>query len=340
MGPENKEELRAIALQMVTPGKGILAADEATNNFNIRLGSIGVEGTEENRRRYRQMLIETPDLSDYISGVILNSETIEQVHDNGKLLRDILKAEGIVFGVTLDLGPTPLHGGLAGETATQGLDGLDQRCAKYKLMGAGFAKWRAIFRIDSQTGSPSTLTITENAMTLARYASVCQKHGLVPIVEPDVVMAGDHDLAKNAGVCRAVWAALFKALNDFNVYLEGTILKTNMVIAGTDCKNSYSPEEIAAATLDTLGSTVPPSMPGVVFLSGGQGEEEATKNLDAINKVQTSYPKPWKLTFCYGRALQDSAFKIWAGMDQNVHQAQEKLLERAKANGLASLGQY
>ena len=340
MNLENKKELKAIALQMVRPGKGILAADEATKNFNLRLATIGVEGTEENRRKYRQALIEIPNLSDYICGVILNRETIEQAHDNGQLLRDILKSKGIVYGVTLDLGPTPLYGGLSGETSTQGLDHLDERCVKYKLMGAGFAKWRAIYKIDSKTGSPSALAIAENAMTLARYASVCQKHGLVPIVEPDVVMAGDHDLAKNAEVCRAVWAALFKALNDFNVYLEGTILKTNMVTAGTDCKKSYAAEDIAAATLDTLGSTVPPSMPGIVFLSGGQGEEEATANLNAINKFKASYLKPWTLTFCYGRALQDSAFKAWAGMDQNVPPAQAKLMERAKANGQASLGKY
>lgn len=292
-------------------------------------------------RRYRQALIEIPDLSEYICGIILNRETVEQKHDNGRFFREILRAKDVVFGVTLDLGPVPLHGGMPGETSTQGLDDLDARAAKYKAMGAGFAKWRAIYRIDSSKfgSSPSDLTITENAATLARYASVCQANGLVPIVEPDIVMAGDHDLEKNAQVCRKVWATLFKSLNDFNVYLPGVILKTNMVIQGLGCPRNYGPEEIGEATVRILGETVPPSTGGVVFLSGGQTEIKATQNLDAINRNTPLFGKaPWRLTFCYGRALQDTAFKAWNGKNENVKLLQTKLMDRAKANSLASQG--
>jgi len=336
---QTKNELRATAMKMVRPKKGILAADEATKAFNCRLESIGVTPTEENRRRWRQALIEIPDLSDYICGIILNRETVEHKHDNGRYFREMLKAKDIVFGVTLDFGPTPLHGGLQGETATQGLDDLDARAAKYRAMGAGFAKWRAIYRIDARSGSPSDLTIRENAMTLARYASVCQANGLVPIVEPDVVMAGNHDISSTARVCRKVWSALFKSLNDFNIYMPGVILKTNMVIPGVDCPKVSNPAKIADYTLEVLGDTVPPSIGGIVFLSGGQSELKATVNLDAINRSTPKYGKaPWRLTFCYGRALQDTAFKAWNGKNENVKLLQIKLMERAKANSLASEG--
>jgi len=326
-------------MKMVRPKKGLLAADEATKAFNGRLESINVAPTEENRRRYRQALVEIPDLNDYICGIILNRETVEHKHDNGRFFREMLKAKDIVYGVTLDFGPTPLHGGLQGETATQGLDDLDARAAKYRAMGAGFAKWRAIYRIDAKSGCPSALTIRENSMTLARYASVCQANGLVPIVEPDVVMAGDHDIDLNAEVCRKVWSALFKSLNDFNIYMPGLILKTNMVTPGIGCHKPCTPEDIAEYTLRVLGDTVPPSIGGIVFLSGGQSELKATVNLDAINRNTPLYGKaPWRLTFCYGRALQDTAFKAWNGKNENVKLLQIKLMERAKANSLASEG--
>jgi len=341
LSTQQKNELRSIAMKMVRANRGILAADEATKNFNPKLETIGVAPTEENRRRWRQALIEIPDLGDYICGVILNRETIEQKHDNGKFLREILRSKDIVYGVTLDFGPVTLHGGLPGEMSTQGLDDLDSRCAKYKQMGAGFAKWRAVYTINSKTGAPSQLTITENAMTLARYAAVCQAHGIVPIVEPDVVMAGDHDLDKNGQVCRKVWSSLFKALSDFNIYLPGVVLKTNMVISGLSCPKTYTPEDIAEYTLRVLGDTVPPSVGGIVFLSGGQSEAKATINLDAINRNTPEYGKaPWRLTFCYGRALQDTAFKAWSGKNENVKLLQTKLMERAKANSLASQGKY
>ena len=334
---ECNKGLKATALKMVRAGKGILAADEATKNFWKTLSTINVESTTENRRRYRELLIEIPNLSDYICGVILNRETVEQKHKSGRLFLEILAEKDIVVGVTLDNGPVPFHGGRPDETSTEGLEDLDEECKKYKRMGCGFAKWREIYKISADT--PSDLNIMANSITLARYASICQANGLVPIIEPDVVRDGDHDLTKSSRVCRKVWAALYKALNDFNVYLPGTILKTNMVTPGANCNLQHTPADVAKFTVDTLGDTIPPSCPGIVFLSGGQTEVEATENLKAINQYKPDFLVPWKLTFCYGRALQASALKAWMGKDENVPEAQEEMMKRAKANSHAALGE-
>jgi len=303
-------EIKALAQRMVTTGKGILAADEAITNMG-GFTDIGVENIEENRRRWRQTLFEIPNLSCSLSGVIINRETAEHLDDNGKPFIDILREKGIVVGITLDLGPKPLYGGFIGETETEGLDGLDNKCIKYKKMGCDFVKWRAIYTI---TGNgPSQLAIDENARTLARYASICQRNGLVPLVEPDILRDGDHTLEHCKQVSKKVWASVFKALNDFNICLEGIVLKTNMVTPGKGLAGfqQYSAYDAAKATIETLGSTVPPLVPGIAFLSGGQTEEEASVNLNAINQVSKQYTVPWKMTFCYGRALQKSALRAW-----------------------------
>lgn len=332
-------EIKALARQMMTTGKGILAADEAVTNMG-GFTEIGVENTEENRRRWRQLLFEIPNLSSFLSGVIINRETAEHRDDTGKLFIDILKQKGLVVGITLDLGPKPLYGGLIGETETQGLDNLDDKCVKYKKMGCDFVKWRAIYRI---TGNgPSQLAIEENARTLARYASICQNNGLVPLVEPDIVRDGDHTLETCKKVSKRVWASVFKALNDFNICLDGMVLKTNMVTPGSTLAGfqQYSAMDAAMATVETLGCTVPSSLAGIAFLSGGQTEEEASVNLNAINQVSDNFPMPWKMTFCYGRALQKSALRAWKGLASNKIAAQEELIKRAETNSKAATGKY
>ncbi|OWA50532.1 Fructose-bisphosphate aldolase A [Hypsibius exemplaris] len=335
-----KKELVDIANRIVAPGKGILAADESTGSIAKRLQSINVENTEENRRVYRQALFTAgegngKDLSKYLGGAILFEETLYQKADDGRTFSQLLKDNGIVVGIKVDKGVVPIAG-TEGETTTQGLDGLAERCAKYKKDGADFAKWRCVLYINART--PSWTAINENCNVLARYASICQQNGLVPIVEPEVLPDGDHDLERAQWITEKVLAAQYKALSDHHVFLEGTLLKPNMVSAGQQCTKKYTHEEIARATVTALSRTVPPAVPGVTFLSGGQSEEDATLNLDAINKFPGK--KPWKLTFSYGRALQASVLKTWAGKPENIKQAQEELVKRAKNNSLASLGQY
>jgi len=333
---ERQEELRNIANAIVAPGKGILAADESTATIGKRFDNIGVENTEENRRKYRQLLFTSdPEALKHISGVILFEETLGQKADCGTLFPDLLKAKGVIPGIKVDKGLVTLQG-TEDESTTQGLDDLAQRASKYKAAGCQFAKWRCVLKIGKNT--PSPLSILENANVLARYATICQSNGLVPIVEPEILPDGDHDLERGQKVTEKVLAAVYKALSDHNVYLEGTLLKPNMVTAGQSCTTKYSPQDIARATVTALQRNVPPAMPGVTFLSGGQSEEEASVNLDAINKH--SGKKPWALTFSYGRALQASVLKAWAGKDDNVKAGQDELKKRAKANGDASLGQY
>jgi len=333
---EKQEELRNIANAIVAPGKGILAADESTATIGKRFDSIGVENTEENRRKYRQLLFTSDaDALKHISGVILFEETLGQKDDKGILFPDLLKSKGVIPGIKVDKGLVTLQG-TEDESTTQGLDDLAQRAAKYKAAGCQFAKWRCVLKIGKNT--PSPLSILENANVLARYATICQTNGLVPIVEPEILPDGDHDLERGQKVTEKVLAAVYKALSDHNVYLEGTLLKPNMVTAGQSCTVKYTPQDIARATVTALQRNVPPAMPGVTFLSGGQSEEEASVNLDAINKYQAK--KPWALTFSYGRALQASVLKAWAGKDDNVKAGQDELKKRAKANGEASLGQY
>ncbi|KAL1789037.1 fructose-bisphosphate aldolase A isoform X1 [Sigmodon hispidus] len=334
--PEQKKELSDIAHRIVAPGKGILAADESTGSIAKRLQSIGTENTEENRRFYRQLLLTADDrVNPCIGGVILFHETLYQKADDGRPFPQVIKSKGGVVGIKVDKGVVPLAG-TNGETTTQGLDGLSERCAQYKKDGADFAKWRCVLKIGEHT--PSALAIMENANVLARYASICQQNGIVPIVEPEILPDGDHDLKRCQYVTEKVLAAVYKALSDHHVYLEGTLLKPNMVTPGHACTQKFSNEEIAMATVTALRRTVPPAVPGVTFLSGGQSEEEASINLNAINKCPLL--KPWALTFSYGRALQASALKAWGGKKENLKTAQEEYIKRALANSLACQGKY
>uniref|UniRef100_A0A452RGI9 Fructose-bisphosphate aldolase n=1 Tax=Ursus americanus TaxID=9643 RepID=A0A452RGI9_URSAM len=308
LSAEQKKELSDIALRIVAPGKGILAADESVGSMAKRLSQIGVENTEENRRLYRQVLFSADDrVKKCIGGVIFFHETLYQKDDDGVPFVRTIQDKGIVVGIKVDKGVVPLAG-TDGETTTQGLDGLSERCAQYKKDGADFAKWRCVLKISERT--PSALAILENANVLARYASICQQ----------------------------VLAAVYKALSDHHVYLEGTLLKPNMVTPGHACPIKYSPEEIAMATVTALRRTVPPAVPGVTFLSGGQSEEEASLNLNAINRCPL--PRPWALTFSYGRALQASALNAWRGQQDNAGAATEEFIKRAEVNGLAAQGKY
>ncbi|TSK14505.1 Fructose-bisphosphate aldolase A [Bagarius yarrelli] len=333
LSPEQKKELSDIALRIVAPGKGILAADESTGSVAKRFQSINAENTEENRRLYRQLLFTADDrIKPCIGGVIFFHETLYQKTDEGKLFPQLIKERGMVVGIKVDKGVVPLAG-TNGETTTQGLDGLYERCAQYKKDGADFAKWRCVLKITPTT--PSSLAIKENANVLARYASICQMHGIVPIVEPEILPDGDHDLKRCQYVTEKVLAAVYKALSEHHVYLEGTLLKPNMVTAGHSCSHKYSSQEIAMATVTALRRTVPPAVPGITFLSGGQSEEEASVNLNAINTCPLH--KPWALTFSYGRALQASALKAWGGKKENGKSCQEEFIKRALEIAMATV---
>ncbi|KAK3918050.1 Fructose-bisphosphate aldolase [Frankliniella fusca] len=334
--PALQEELRKIAQAIVAPGKGILAADESTSTMGKRLQDINLENTDENRRKYRQLLFTTdPKIGENISGVILFHETLYQKTDDGTPFVELLNKRNIIPGIKVDKGVVDLMGS-ENECTTQGLDDLAQRCAQYKKDGCHFAKWRCVLKIGKNT--PSYQAILENANVLARYASICQANRIVPIVEPEVLPDGDHDLDRAQKVTETVLAAVYKALNDHHVFLEGTLLKPNMVTPGQSCPKKASAEEIARATVTALNRTVPAAVAGITFLSGGQSEEEASVNLDAINKFNGK--KPWPLTFSYGRALQASVLRAWGGKNENVAAGQAELLKRAKANGDASLGKY
>ncbi|KAL7170384.1 hypothetical protein ACSBR2_035283 [Camellia fascicularis] len=328
------DELIATASYIGTPGKGILAADESTGTMGKRLSSINVENVESNRQAFRELLFTTPGALQYLCGVILFEETLYQKTAAGKPFVEVLKEGGVVPGIKVDKGVVELAG-TNGETTTQGLDGLGQRCAKYYEAGARFAKWRAVLKIGPT--EPSPLAIMENANGLARYAIICQENGLVPIVEPEILVDGPHDINKCADVTERVLAAVYKALNDHHVLLEGTLLKPNMVTPGSEA-SKVAPEVVAECTVRALQRTMPAAVPAVVFLSGGQSEEEATINLNAMNKLKTK--KPWTLTFSFGRALQASTLKAWLGKPENVQKAQAAFLTRCKANSEATLGTY
>lgn len=333
---EQKKELSGIAQRIVAKGKGILAADESTGSMGKRMSSVGADNTEENRRFYRQILFNaTETVKDNIGGIIFFHETLYQKADDGTSFVKLIKDKGIVAGIKVDLGVVPLPG-TNGETTTQGLDGLNERCAQYKKDGADFAKWRCVLKITDTT--PSALAILENANVLARYAIICQHNGIVPIVEPEILPDGTHDLKRCQYVTEKVLAAMYKALSDHHIYLEGCLLKPNMVTAGHSCTQKYTAEEIAMATVTALRRTVPPAVPGVTFLSGGQSEEEASVNLNAINACPLH--KPWALTFSYGRALQASALKAWSGKKENSKAAAAEFIKRAQTNGLAAQGKY
>ena len=328
------DELIANAAYIGTPGKGILAADESTGTIGKRLSSINVENVETNRRALRELLFCTPGALQYLSGVILFEETLYQKTASGKPFVDVLKEGGVLPGIKVDKGTVELAG-TNGETTTQGLDGLAQRCQQYYAAGARFSKWRAVLKIGPT--EPSQLAINENANGLARYAIICQENGLVPIVEPEILVDGPHDIQRCADVTERVLAAVYKALNDHHVLLEGTLLKPNMVTPGSDAKK-VSPQVIAEHTVRALQRTVPAAVPAIVFLSGGQSEEQATLNLNAMNQLKGK--KPWSLSFSFGRALQQSTLKAWAGKEENVQKARAAFLTRCKANSEATLGTY
>jgi fructose-bisphosphate aldolase class I len=331
-------ELVENARKIAAPGKGILAADESTGTIGQRFTKINLENNEDNRRRYRQLLFLTEGIEEYVSGVILFEETLYQKTDDNIPFVEVLNKKGILPGIKVDKGIKILPG-TNGESVTQGIDDLDVRCKKYYEQGARFAKWRAVLNIkDSIGATPSQLAIDENANTLARYASICQANGLVPIVEPEVLMDGDFTIEVAAAMTERVIAACYKALSDHHVMLEGTLLKPNMVRSGSDASPQATAEEIGLATVRVLQHTVPVAVPGITFLSGGMSEEEASLALNAINLAPG--PKPWSLTFSFGRALQQSCLAAWKGSDENIAAAQEALTTRAKANSLANLGKY
>ena len=327
--------LQDTARALVAEGKGILAADESAGTIKKRFDSIQAESTEANRRDYRTLLFTAPGVGNHISGVILFDETIRQNAADGTPLVNILQDAGVIPGIKVDTGAKPLAGH-PDETVTEGLDGLRERLEEYAGLGARFAKWRAVYRIGEAIPSPAC--ISANAHALARYAALCQEVGLVPIVEPEVLMDGDHDIDDCDIVTEEALRAVFNELAVQDVMLEGMLLKPNMVISGSDCAEQAGVEEVAARTVQCLLRSVPAAMPGVVFLSGGQSDEVATQHLNAMNKIPAV--KPWKLSFSYGRALQAAPLKAWGGKAENAAAAQAALMERAQANGAATLGQY
>lgn len=329
------EQLEKTARAMVAPGKGIIAIDESTNTIRKRFESVGIENTEANRRAYREMLLTTPNLAEYISGAILFDETLRQTTESGMPFAEVMRTAGIIPGIKVDRGAHPLAA-FPGERVTEGLDGLRERLEEYVDMGARFAKWRAVITIGEDI--PSGTCIEANAHALGRYAALCQEQGLVPIVEPEVLMDGDHDIGVCYEVTEATLRSVFAALYDHNVLFEGTILKASMVLSGKDCPEQADVEEVAAATLRCLKAAVPASLPGIVFLSGGQSDEAATAHLNEMNRIGGA---PWPLSFSYGRAMQQAALKLWARDMTGTHDAaQHTVFERARANGLAALGRY
>ncbi|CAL5048621.1 unnamed protein product [Urochloa decumbens] len=330
------DELIKTAKSLATPGKGILASDESTGTIGKRLSSINLENVESNRQALRELLFTAPGATEYLSGAILFEETLYQKTSGGTPFVDLLLAGGVVPGIKVDMGTVEIAG-TNGETVTQGHDSLGARCAKYYAAGARFAKWRSVLKVGAAGGEPSELAVRLNAEGLARYAAICQVNGLVPIVEPEILTDGGHDIKACAAATERVLAAVFKSLNDHKVLLEGTLLKTNMVTPGSDSPK-VGAEVIAEYTVAALRRTVPPAVAGVVFLSGGQSEEEATRNLDAMNKLGVL--KPWTLSFSFGRALQQSTLKKWLGKEENVAAAQAAFVARCKANSEATLGKY
>ena len=329
------EQLAETAQAMVAAGKGIIAIDESTGTIAKRLAGVGVENSEENRRAYREMLLTTPGLGEHISGAILYDETIRQSTKDGVPFTKVMADAGIIPGIKVDASTHALAG-FPGEVITEGLDGLRERLKEYYQLGARFAKWRAVINIGEDT--PSGTCIEANVHALARYAALCQEQGLVPMVEPEVLMDGDHDIETCFEVTEVVLRALFDALFNQNVMLEGTILKASMVLPGKDCAEQATVEEVAESTLMCLKSAVPAILPGIVFLSGGQSDEDATAHLDAMNRMG---PNPWPLSFSYGRAMQSAALEIWAkDTAGNVGKAQAMVHARARDNGLAALGQW
>ena len=326
--------LNQIAKAMVAPGRGILAADESTGTIGKRFDSISVENVEENRRAYRDMLFTTKGIGDWISGVILYDETLRQKSADGTSFVDLLNKNGVLPGIKVDAGTKALPF-CPNELVTEGLDGLQKRCADYARLGAKFAKWRAV--IDIGADIPSDTCIAANAHALARYAAICQEAGIVPIVEPEVLMDGDHTIERCEQVTEWTLNAVFEALYMNRVSLEGSVLKPSMVISGKKCARQAGVQEVAERTVCILKRTVPAAVAGIAFLSGGQSDELATAHLDAMNKLGNN---PWPLSYSYGRALQQPSLKAWRGQAANVSAAQAALAHRGRMNSLASQGKY
>ncbi len=330
----NLEALYKVAEAMVAPGRGILAADESTGTIKKRFDAIGVENTEENRRDYRELMFRAKDAKAYVSGVILFEETLFQDARDGKPLVDIITAAGSIPGIKVDKGASKMAG-FPNETVTKGLDGLSKRLRGYYERGARFAKWRAV--IDIADGIPTWACVKSNAHALARYARICQQEQIVPIVEPEVLMDGAHDVARCDEVTRWVLQTTFNELAEQRVALEGVVLKPNMVVSGKGSVRQASMDEVAERTIAALKATVPSAVPGIAYLSGGQSDVDATAHLNRMNQIGGF---PWKMTFSYGRALQAAPQKAWSGKAENVSAAQKAFEHRARMNGLASKGQW
>jgi fructose-bisphosphate aldolase, class I len=331
-----KEELIENAKRIARPGFGILAADESTGTIGTRFAKINVENTAENRRAYRELLFTSEGIENYISGVIMFEETLDQQTKDGVNFVKLLQSKGIIPGIKVDKGLVVIPG-TNDENATQGLDGLAERCKNYYEKGARFAKWRAVVKIGA--GRPSKAAVLETAHTLARYAAICQDNGLVPIVEPEILTDGEHSIEVCAEQSERVFRACMQALFDQKILLEGMLLKPNMVTQGATHAEKKSAQDIAWYTVRTLSRSIVPAVPGIMFLSGGQSEEEATLNLNEMNKLDSKL-RPWSLSFSYGRALQSSCLKAWEGKEENVKAAQDALITRARANSEATLGKY
>ncbi|MDQ5818686.1 MAG: fructose-bisphosphate aldolase class I [Actinomycetota bacterium] len=329
------EQPESTALQLVAPGKGILAADESFGTIEKRFNAVGIESTEESRRDYREMLFTTPDVGEFLSGVILFDETIRQESSNGTPLPEILKSQGIIPGIKVDKGAKDMAL-FPGEKVTEGLDGLRERLEEYRGLGARFAKWRAVITIDE--GIPTRMCIDANAHALARYAALCQEQDLVPIVEPEVLIDGDHSIERCYEVTQQTLHSTFDQLHEHRVEFSGMLLKPNMVISGKEAPQQAGVEEVARATVECLLRTVPAAVPGIVFLSGGQSDKQATAHLNAMNALYENLP--WELSFSYARALQDLPMKTWKGDPSNVEEAQRAFYHRAKMNSAARSGSY
>ena len=331
----DKKSLEDIAQKMVADGKGILAADESTGTIKKRFDTISLESTEDSRRDYREMLFRSDEaMQSAISGVILYDETIRQKAADGTTLVSLIEKAGSIPGIKVDTGAKDMSGH-PDEKVTEGLDGLRERLEEYFKLGARFAKWRAVINIGD--GIPSRACISANTHALARYAAMCQENGIVPIVEPEVIMDGSHTAETCYEVTSSVLSALYTQLEEQNVYLEGSILKPNMIVSGTKCPTQASVQQVAEMTLDCFNKCVPQAVPGIIFLSGGQTDELATAHLDAINKMG---PLSWKISFSYGRALQSAPLKTWSGKSENISAAQAAFTHRASMNKLAALGEW
>jgi len=336
---EYAAELATTASALVAPGKGLLASDESEETLWAKFGESGIETTAEARRAYRAVLYSTPELGQYVSGAVLGADAISEAAEvGGASFVELLRANGIVVGVRVDLGSVHLPGARDGETCVRGLDGLDERAQAYREQGARFAKWRARFRIADLSGSPSALAIKENCWAMARAARTLQELGLVPVVEPAVLVDGDHSIERCAEIQERVYNEVFRALAENGCFLEGLLLKPSMTTPGLDCLDKATPELVAAYSVRTLERTVPSAVPGVTFNSGGLSEEEASRVLDAMNRIERK--GPWSLTFGFAHSLQHSCLKTWAGNPENLQAGQAMLISRAKANSAANLGKY